>query len=393
MISSYIRLELKSHHEAPPLSNSLPPPLSPALSREGRGSLRRRALKPSLPRWERVGERGGSRKVWRAQILAGLHFGEPADDAIGFRSGAGLAEQVRQAIFRGQNQLDATVVELVHQPGEAPAPVGAPGSESPQLRNQYGVETSCQFDVIGLAARPVADGFEFEPGHARCHAFGREDASLDFQIDLALAGGARDRFESLFHRAFGSGIEREVKDALLLQHPKAIVRTTFDLYDLEVLLDQFDRRQELSALQTVQIKFIRMLVGRGYQDHSMIEQSGEQIAHQHRVTDVGHVEFIEAQQTYLLSDVTGDVLQRIFFPLRFAQSVMDVLHETVEMNPPLACDRNRVEECIHQETLASAHATPEIKTTDRALAREYAQQRITGLLRLGQFVMQSLQIP
>src|SRR6266850_312468 len=237
MISSYIRLELKSHHEAPPLSNSLPPPLSPALSREGRGSLRRRALKPSLPRWERVGERGGSRKVRRAQILAGLHFGEPADDAIGFRAGTGLAEQVRQAIFRGQNQLDATVVELVHQPGEAPAPVGVPGSESPQLRNQYGVETSCQLDVIGLAAWPVAHRFEFEPGHARRHAFGPEDAFLDFQIDIALAGGARDRFESLFHRAFGSGIEREVKDALLLQPPQPVIGAAVHLDHVEAALE------------------------------------------------------------------------------------------------------------------------------------------------------------
>jgi hypothetical protein len=71
-----------------------------------------------------------------AQVFAGLHFGKPADGAIRFRAGAGLAEQLWQAIFRGQNQLDATVVELVHQPGKAPAPVGVPGTEAPQLRNQ-----------------------------------------------------------------------------------------------------------------------------------------------------------------------------------------------------------------------------------------------------------------
>ena len=66
----------------------------------------------------------------------------------------------------------------------------------------------------------------------------------------------------------------------------------------------------------------------------------QQIAHQHRITDVGDVEFIEAQQAQLLCELAGNVIQRILFPLRFAQSMMDFLHETVEMNPPLARDRN-----------------------------------------------------
>src|SRR6185436_15713909 len=105
-----------------------------------------------------------------------------------------------------------------------------------------------------------------------------------------------------------------------------------------------------------------------YQHQPLVEQSLQQIAHQHGIADVGNVKFIEAQQAMLPRDIAGDLHKRIFVALQIAQPVMDVLHETVKMDAALARDRNEVEKRIHEEALAPAHASPEVQTADRAFA-------------------------
>src|SRR6185436_68411 len=113
------------------------------------------------------------------------------------------------------------------------------------------MEASRQFDVVSLATGPVAHGFKLEPRHTRSHALGAENAALDLQSDSALAGGAGDRLESLFHRRLGSGVERKMIDPFLLQHPQPVVDTAVQVNQVERALEQFDRRQELPALQAV----------------------------------------------------------------------------------------------------------------------------------------------
>ena len=164
-----------------------------------------------------------------------------------------------------------------------------------------------------------------------------------------------------------------VVNPALLQNAQAIIFAAVDLHNFEMLLEQFDRRHELGTLQPIAIQIVRFLVGSRYQHQSLVEQSLQQIAHQHRITDVGDMEFVKAEQAQLLRYIAGDVQQRIFLTLQIAQPVMDVLHEAVEVHPALAFDRYRIEERVHQETFPPTHATPEIEAAHRPLAQKYAQ--------------------
>jgi predicted ATPase len=92
----------------------------------------------------------------------------------------------------------------------------------------------------------------------------------------------------------GRGVRGKMKYTALLQQTQAIVHSGRDLDHFEMFLDQLDRGQELRALQAVAIKLFRRVVRCGHHDQAVFEQAGQEIAHQHRIADVGHVKFIQA---------------------------------------------------------------------------------------------------
>src|SRR5574337_2171345 len=91
----------------------------------------------------------------------------------------------------------------------------------------------------------------------------------------------------------------------------------------------------------------------------------------HRVGDVGDVDLVEADQPEAPRDALPERVQRVRGALEFLQLAVDLAHELVKVQPGLAHQRHRLDEAVHQQALASAHAAPEV---DPARARRAHQQ-------------------
>jgi hypothetical protein len=162
---------------------------------------------------------------------------------------------------------------------------------------------------------------------------------------------------------------------------------------LHVLLDHRDEGQKQRAIEPAAVEIVRRDV-RGGDDHDAeFEQPREQPAEDHRVGDVGDVEFVEAQQPRILGDGVGGqpdrlgvgdlaVLEQI---AEMARTLVDVGHELVEMHPALAHHRRRREEQIHQHGLAAADVAVNVEPAHRPVAvvaaREQARERIEAAAR------------
>ena len=86
----------------------------------------------------------------------------------------------------------------------------------------------------------------------------------------------------------------------------------------------------------------------------MVQKSSED----HRVRDVGDVEFVEADQPVALGGALGDDRDRVHGAVDLVQLAMDLAHEMVEMHAPLAHQRDAAVEGVHQEALAAPDAAP-----------------------------------
>ena len=75
-----------------------------------------------------------------------------------------------------------------------------------------------------------------------------------------------------------------------------------------------------------------------------------------------------------------------------AQTLVDFLHEAVEMHPLLGDVRHEGKKAIHQEAFAATDTTPEIDASDDAAAVEKTQQAAALLAAIKIFV-RSLQFP
>ncbi len=80
----------------------------------------------------------------------------------------------------------------------------------------------------------------------------------------------------------------------------------------------------------------------------------------HRVGHVGHMELIKADQLVTLGDAPAQLVQRIHRALQLAQFAVHLAHELVKVQARLALERHRVEETIHQEAFAPAHAAEHV---------------------------------
>jgi len=249
-----------------------------------------------------------------------------------------------------------------------------------------------QFEVVILRARSAAERLEIEPDHAVAATQRRNLAPeyLDAAHRCALA--ASHRGEVLGHFQLGSRIRRIVEDLDLFEGSQAVVDTGIDLQNVETLLDQRNRRQEVLALQAIRVEPIGRVVGRHHEDDAPGKQRFEQPSEDHRIGNVGYVELVEAQQAHLGSDPVGNPEQWIALTLQLVQLAMDAVHEGMEVNPALAPVGHRVEEAIHQEALAAPHAAPEIDATRQiGRGKEPPQGAATPDLERQQRIVKALQ--
>ena len=134
------------------------------------------------------------------------------------------------------------------------------------------------------------------------------------------------------------------------------------------------------------------IVRRHDEHHAGVEQRRQEPAQHHRVGDVGHVEFVEADEPPALGDARGHGRQRIDLALQRMQVRVHVAHERVEMDAHLAPDRHRREEAVHQEALAAPDAAPQVDAARHVGRGEQAGEcRFPRRAEFRQFIAEPLQ--
>lgn len=136
------------------------------------------------------------------------------------------------------------------------------------------------------------------------------------------------------------------------------------------------------------VEIVRRDVGGRDNDRAELEQLCEQAAEDHRIRDVGDVEFVEAEQPALLEDRIRrqrddigirDLAARDTLAI-VVDALMHVGHELVEMRAPLVLDRGVLEEQIHQHGLAATDLAMDVETARRlvlvAVFEETAEQAL-----------------
>ena len=101
-------------------------------------------------------------------------------------------------------------------------------------------------------------------------------------------------------------------------------------------LDQFDRGQHTVAMQAVRIQRVGVVVGRHHELHAVLEQLVEQAVQDHRVRDIGDVEFVETDQPVALGDAAREFVERIGLAFQLFEFAMHFAHELVKMQTRLA---------------------------------------------------------
>ncbi|KPY17907.1 Uncharacterized protein ALO54_05713 [Pseudomonas syringae pv. philadelphi] len=329
--------------------------------------------------------------------LVGLHFQQAAQGALKLEHQPATGVQVLQFNLGRDDQLDVAIVELVDHVDEAPGDVVGGDVHLLDAAEQHRGENLAQFDVIVLAARPVAQFAEVEPCHVVTGTQGTDLAILDHQHVVfdgfcAIRG---QRLEAFAHAFLRGVVEREMEQLSLLKVTQTIVNATVDVDDVGVLLDQRNGWQKARSLQTVLVQAVRNDVGRRDQGHAILEQLFHQRAEDHGVGDVGNEEFVEADDPRLVGKTLGDDRQRVSFALEGLHLFVHALHEAVEVRTDLVLERQRFKERVDQISLAATHTTPEIQALDQGrlfLAKQLAEQAWLAVVSGDQILIKALQM-
>ncbi len=147
-------------------------------------------------------------------------------------------------------------------------------------------------------------------------------------------------------------------------------------------MQHLDEGQEQRAIETVLVEIVRRHIRGRHHDHAAIEKLREQPAEDHRVGNVGDVEFVEAEQPGVLRDrfagehdrVLVDNLAGLGFLAEFENALVHLLHEFMEMHAPLLLHAARVVEQVHQHGLAAPDLAVDVEALQRRLFLAIAEQ-------------------
>jgi hypothetical protein len=124
-----------------------------------------------------------------------------------------------------------------------------------------------------------------------------------------------------------------------------------------------DERHEKVPVQPVLVEVARRPVRRGDDHDTGVEKLLEQPPDDHRIGDIGDLHLVEGTAGAGPRDLLRHRFDRIVHAglARLVQGRLHLLHEGVEMHPPLGLDAGMGEEKVHQHGLAPPDAAPEIK--------------------------------
>jgi hypothetical protein len=139
-----------------------------------------------------------------------------------------------------------------------------------------------------------------------------------------------------------------------------VVCSCVDIQYIQPLLQQLDRGQYPVAMQAVWIQGIGSIV-RGHDErNSVVEQCLEQVVENHRIRNIRHMEFVEADQSIFFGDAASDLVERVCNTLQFVELPVHAAHEFMEVQPGFTYDRHDRVKAVHQEGLAAPDTTPHI---------------------------------
>ena len=230
------------------------------------------------------------------------------------------------------------------------------------LRHSWDFVQEDRVEVFGhsqVVYGPRGRSAEGVEGEAACAAARRRDRDLTplhlqsrrrhlatrrQLLPAALKGALRARAQGV-HPSFGGEVHQAVVRGLGVKG-----------VDLAGVFEEGDGREELGAVQTVQVEVPRETVRGGHQRDPPPQQGLQQPPEDHRVCHVRHLELVEAEEPRLLGDLRGHLHQRVrpLAPgarrpgarLQLEEAPVHVLHETVEVLAGLRHAADAVEEQV-----------------------------------------------
>ncbi len=158
--------------------------------------------------------------------------------------------------------------------------------------------------------------------------------------------------------------ERRDVDRRAGELAEPVVGRRIEPHDIRVTLEQRHEGQEERPIEPVTIELVRRHVGGGDQHQPGLEQLLEQPRQDHRVGDILHLEFVEAEKLGFAHDRRGDGRDRIAAAGLLAVGVdalMHFAHEFVEVDAALRHGGGEGEELVHQHGLAAADLAVDVE--------------------------------
>ena len=210
------------------------------------------------------------------------------------------------------------------------------------------MKTFRDFEIVGGAERARAEFVETEPRDAGGLPLNAEFAAANVQQDCMRRSARSQTLPGVLHRFVGSGSERRIIDRRGHQLAQAEILRAGDLQHIELLLQQRDERKEELAVDAVLVEFVGWPV-RGRDNHHIVfKQALEQPAQNHRIGNVGDLNFVEAQQLRLrrhgLRRIRDQTILASATLTRLAQERVLREHEFVKVHAALLLHRRRLEE-------------------------------------------------
>ena len=169
--------------------------------------------------------------------------------------------------------------------------------------------------------------------------------------------------EGIGHSGIGLGPQGRQIQIDLLQGSAAVVGAVVHIDHFQGLVEQINRRQDAVAVHATRVQIVGLEVGGGHKAHAVVEQGIEQAVQDHGVGDVGHMEFVKANQLVTLGNLLTQNIQGVGLALQLPQLAVHLAHELMKVQTGFALNWHRIKKAVHQKTLATPHPTVHVHTT------------------------------
>ena len=172
------------------------------------------------------------------------------------------------------------------------------------------MELRGNFQIVILRAWPTAQGAKVKPHHATRLAPRHDFAGLNVQHRIFVVH-LGELIKGVRHLGIGLRPQRGVVELDLFQRAASVIGTVVHVDDFHALVQQRNRRQDTVTVQAIRVQAVGLKIGGGDEAHAILKQRRQQTMQDHGIGDVGHVEFIEADQLVALGDSCTQHIQRV----------------------------------------------------------------------------------